>query len=281
MILAAEIDGFSLHGGANGVGLQGLELGTPEPRAQYVARPAQHGAVDRTVYYGPRLIEIRGVVVASSQAELWQAVDDLKAAMSIGAQRVLTFTRGDGEVMRCIVRHDGPVVVQPNAGNTAPMLPWAAVLIAPDPRLYSDTESTGSYDPTDSGTGGLTFDLAFDLDFDSSGTAALLVSNDGNIATPPTFTITGPVVNPIIDNDTTGDSITTTGLELSAGEAVEIDVAGRRCLLAGTTNRPDLIDASRTSWFDLDPGTTQLRLRGSGMSATLTELEVSFRSARI
>jgi len=117
--------------------------------------------------------------------------------------------------------------------------------------------------------------------FNASGDAQLSVENEGTIASPPVFTITGPVTNPIIDNDTTGQSIYTQETALSAGQTLTIDVANRSVVLDGTTGRPDLINVALTNWFSIRPGVNQLRLRGSDMASTQTNLAVTFRNARI
>lgn len=282
MLTSASIDGFSIHGGDNGVGLFNTDLGSPSPRVVADLRPTQHGATDRTILYNARSLELRGKLEADTREALWALLDDLKGFLALGSDHVLKVRReGESTDLRTTFRVDGPVLVGLSAGMVASYLDWSVVIFCPDPRLYSDTLSSGSYDPTDTGEGGLTFSLDFELVFEGDGTATLDVVNEGNIATPPTLTITGPVVNPKVTNETTGEAIQTTGLDLDTDETIVIDVAARQAYLGGTTARPDLIDSSTTTWFDLDPGTNQLRLTGSGMSATETELAVEWRSARI
>jgi Siphovirus-type tail component, C-terminal domain len=281
MLTSAYIDDLQIHGGAD-YGLTAFQVGSPAPRAVTDLRPSEHGATDDTRYYGPRTIEVVGRILADSTADLWPLADALKAALRLGSWHVLKFRRaGLTQDERCLVRVDSPVDMPLVLGSTR-MLQYGVSLFAADPRLYSDTLSSGSYDPTDSGTGGLAFPLDFPLDFDvADGSAQLSVVNEGTISTPPSFTITGPVTNPTIDNDTTGESIYTQELALASGDILTLDVATRTVLLAGTTSRPDLIDVSRTDWFYLATGTNLLRLRGSGMSAGETGLSVTFRSARI
>lgn len=282
MLTSAYIDTFQIHGGSNGLGLTGTDLGSPAPRPVADVRPYQHGAVDRTAYYGPRVLELRGCIHATDKATLWSLLDDLKGNLALGSTHVLKFRR-DGETFdqRAEFRVDGPVLTPVASGMTGPYVTWSVAIFCADPRFYSDTESSASYDPTTTGTGGLLFSLDFPLEFSGDGSATLDVVNEGNVGTPPTFTITGPVTNPIIDNDSTGESIYTTGVALTSSQTLVINVADRTCLLDGTTNRPDLIDASATTWFDLEPGTNQLRMRGLGMSSGQTALSVIYRSARV
>lgn len=284
MIAEAYLGELQIHGGASSCRLTGFTIGSPEPREVADLRPDDHGTVDETRLYGPRTFELVGRIVAADLEAMWDDLDAIKGALALGQVVTLRFLRdGRSSLERAEVRVAGAVDVPlaPELGRT-PMIRWGVSLRAPDPRIYSDTASSGAYDPTDGGTGGLEFPLTFPLDFGTDDTAGrLTLENAGTIATPVVITITGPVVNPIVDNDTAGLSIYTRDLELLAGETVELDTLERGVLLGGTTSRPDLIDVELTDWWALLPGVNQLRLRGSGMSAGLTELAVSYRSARI
>jgi hypothetical protein len=66
-----------------------------------------------------------------------------------------------------------------------------------------------------------------------------------------------------------------------AGDTLQIDVRERHVVLNGITERPDLIDAAQTRWFDLEPGQNLIRLRGTGMVGGQTQLEVRHRDGRI
>lgn len=279
-LASASLDDLNI--GEAPYGITSFQVGSPAPRAVTDLRPSDHGATDDTRYYGPRIIELTGRIVAADAAALWAAADALKAKLALGAWRVLRFRRaGLTFDERVLVRVDSAVDI-PLVLGTDRYLAFGVSLFAPDPRFYSDTLSQGSYDPTGSGAGGLVFPLTFPLGFNGAvGQAQLSVTNEGTIATPPVLVVTGPVLNPIIDNDTTGQSIYTRECDLSAGVTLAFDVAARSVVLGGTTSRPDLIDVSLTDWFYLPPGQNLLRLRGSGMSAGVTELAVTFRSARI
>lgn len=281
MLESAYIDDLQIHGG-DAYGIITFGMGSPAPRAVVDLRPSEHGATDDTRWYGPRAFEVGGRVLGPDTAGLWPLVDALKASLVLGSWHVLKFRRsGLSYDERCLVRVDSAVDIPLVLGSTR-MVSFGVSLFAADPRIYTDTQSSSSYDPTTSGTGGLVFSLDFPLDFDvAAGSAQLVADNEGTIETPPRFVITGPVTNPIIDNDTTGLSIYTTGVALASGDTLVIDVATRTVLLNGTTLRPDLIDVALTTWFSLVPGTNLLRLRGSGMTASATELAVTFRSARI
>lgn len=275
------LDDYQLHRTTN-LGVVQLSLGSPSPRAVTDNRPSDHGAVDATRLYGPRIIELTGQVWAATFPEFWALVDGVQGRLALGSDHTLRLRRlGDGFDLQTAVRVDSAVDM--TAGEApVPFVRFGVSLFCADPRLYSSTVTLGSYDPTDAGAGGLTFPLDFPLVFGApDGVGSLSVDNEGTTATPPTFVVTGPVTNPIIDNDTTGLSIYTRDCALAVGETLTIDVRERRVLLSGTTPRPDLIDVSRTTWWEVRPGVNQLRMRGSGMASGQTGLQASFRSARI
>lgn len=281
VIESAWLDNLQIHK-AGGLAVTNMTLGSPPPRAVAENRPDAHGSVDSTRFYGPRTIELTGHVSAPSFPEFVGRVDGLLGRLSLGSVHVLRFRRlGDVGDLRCVVRVDSGVDM--SAGDhPGPFVRWGVTLYCADPRLYSDTLTISSYDPTDLGSGGLVFPLGFPLDFDAGGGAgSLVVENAGTVSTPPVLTVTGPVVNPTLDNDTLGLSIRTRDCGLASGDTLVVDVASRTVRLNGTTSRPDLVDVAGTHWWELAPGINQLRMRGGGMVASETGLEVGFRSAHI
>lgn len=281
VIESAWLDNLQIHK-AGGLAITDMSLGSPAPRAVVENRPGDHGAVDSTRFYGPRTIELTGYVGASTHPEFIGRVDNLLGRLALGSVHVLRFRRlGDTNDLRCMVRVDSGVDM--SAGeHPSPFARWGVSLFCADPRLYSDTLTVASYDPTDAGSDGLVFPLGFPLVFGAEdGVGVLTVENAGTVSTPPVLTVTGPVTNPTIDNETLGLSIRTQNCGLASGDTLVVDVAERVVRLNGTTSRPDLVDTARTHWWELAPGPNRLRMRGSGMVSAETELEVSFRSAHI
>jgi hypothetical protein len=257
-------------------------LGSPPPRQDVRDRSRRHGSVNRTTYYQPRLLEITDAVLKGDPANIWADLDALKGAFALGTDHIIRFRRKGAaadERMAVTVASE----VQADVAFDVPgAILWSAAFMAADPRIYSDTLSIGSYQPSSGGAGGLSFPLEFPLTFSSSPDSALLqAQNGGNFWTPPVWTVHGPAVNPQIVNETTGDTIATIGLALLAGDTLTVDVAERAVLIGGTS-RPDVIDASASTWGELAKGVNVIRLLGSGFDiASGTALAVAFRDARI
>ncbi|MGE0138663.1 MAG: hypothetical protein AB7R77_12650 [Ilumatobacteraceae bacterium] len=140
-----------------------------------------------------------------------------------------------------------------------------------DPRLYSASTTDAALTlATVAGTG-MTFPLTFDLSFGGALSGGIVTAtNAGLFATPWVATLNGDLVNPTLENVTTGEILSFTGT-LNAGETLVIDQAARTVLLNGTSSRYSWVDVGST-FFDLEPGDNQIRLAadsGSG-SGTLT-----------
>lgn len=280
-----HLGNLQLIGGDNGIGVSRFSgLGGAVPRQVRFGRSRRHGSVDRTRFYDGRLFEIVGHIKGLDDAEMWERFDDLKEQVAL-TDESLTLLRwrrsGTPSDEQAEVKIEGDIDHALDVTEQA-LLRFAMTLFAPDPRIYGATEKSGAYDPTTAGTGfGLTFPLTFDLSFPGESLTHLQVENQGRFPTPPVITLTGPVRNPIIENDTTLEFITTQNLDLLAGETLEINVDSRTVLLNGLSERPDLIDPSATTWWQLVKGVNLLRLNGQMMVTGQTELAVTFRDASI
>lgn len=284
MIESASIAGLALHDEGGAVELTEFEVGSPAPRAVLEPLAGDHGEADATEYYHGRTINVRGEVWGQDWPAFWAAVDALKGAFSLGPMRPLVFRReGLPYDETALVRVDSALDLPLQHG--AAFAAWGVTLLAPDPRLYAVGERVASYDLRPITPSGLAFPLAFPLAF-TDGTPVeygLDVDVGGNFATPPRFVVVGPVSNPVIANETTGDSIVTRDLTLLEGEQLHVDVRTRTLRLDAPTGAPraDLVDAALTRWWQLRPGANTVRLTGIGTSPGTTTLTAVWRDARI
>lgn len=255
-------------------------LGAPAPRRDVSPRASRHGAVDLTRYYEGRVIDLEGALAEATQQETWEAFDDLKEKLQLGATRTLRFTRpgfSEAEQLDVIVAS----VVDDNVVADEPgVIRWGVSLFAADPRIYGATLRAASYDPAAAlAGGGVTFPLTFPVTFSVSTVSLLEILVGGNAPTPPVLTLRGPANNPTFDNDTTDKSIQTTAV-LGSSDTLSIDVAARTVTLNGAS-RPDLFDVGESTWWELARGTNRLRVRGTGMSVGSTLFTCQYRNARI
>jgi hypothetical protein len=146
---------------------------------------------------------------------------------------------------------------------------------AEDPRVYSAEEYSLDVALTTGPTTGFAFDFGFDFDFGAAvaglGTNAY---NYGNRPTPPVFTIFGPVTNPRIGNDDTGD-LMQFNIDLAADQTLVVDTKYRTVRLDGLTNRRSALTAP--SWFFLQKGDNHIRYYAD--SSTTSTMSITYRSA--
>jgi hypothetical protein len=150
---------------------------------------------------------------------------------------------------------------------------------AEDPRIYTSQLLTSSAVHLGATVFvGFGFSFGFPLSFGgvSSTTDQVTIAVDGNRPTPPVFTITGPVDNPRILNDTTSSEMIFSGISLSGTDTLTVDTKNKSVLLNGTANRRNTLQAP--TWFYLQPGTNSLRFRATSSDPTAT-LVAQYRAA--
>jgi hypothetical protein len=256
-------------------------FGSPPPKRISTKRARGHGSSDSTRFYDDRVLNMTGYIWGPDMPGLHAARDLLAGLLALGKPHVFRFRRQgrtEDEQVTFIVGSEVRIPI----GGTSRRAVWTAQLVCSDPRIYSATFKSSSYDPTLGAGSGLVFPLKFPLDFGgvSGGAGDLACVNAGNFPTPPLYTITGPVTNPVIHNDTLGEEIAIAGIALAAGQQLIVDVAARTATIAGIS-RVDLIDASQTTWAEMVAGTNLLRMSGAAMVTGQTRLEVDWRDARI
>lgn len=279
------VDDFLLHPGTNSKLLHPdgiVGLGMPAPRTEHYDAANQHGADDHTRFHGGRFLTLTGVSWGDSSKTVWEAFDDVKGSLALGnpilQRNILRFRLTGRDADETIVaRVATPMDEQVIAPDH---IKWSVTLFAEDPRIYTNVIRSYGYYPTAAPLpGGLTFPLTFPLVFSASGTAGTVeVSAGGNWSTPPFMGVQGPVVNPIVENVTTGESLRFVA-NLGSSDALVL-VSNAKLVALNGALRPDLLDAATSSWWELRPGTNVVRLSGSGMSSA-TALSVYFFDARI
>lgn len=140
---------------------------------------------------------------------------------------------------------------------------------AEDPRIYSGTLQTtilpiGAFIFT-----GFSFNLGFSFSFGGVSTTSdgQFINNVGNRPAPVVMTITGPVVNPVILNDTTSSTMQF-NITLGVGETLVIDTQYHTVRLNGVTNRRSALIVP--GWFMLQVGDNFIRFRGTSGTGTLS-----------
>lgn len=123
-------------------------------------------------------------------------------------------------------------------------------------------------------SGGLSFPATAPFTFGAGSTGNVIIAtNPGTAPAPWTATLTGPITNPRVVNESTGALLELSaggGLDLLVGQTLELDSAQRSILLNGEASRYDRLSrASR--WWSLPPeSSTTFRLAGLAGSGAMT-----------
>ncbi|MFE7954372.1 hypothetical protein [Streptomyces sp. NPDC057413] len=226
--------------------LQTLEgWDSPEVRAEFTDRQADHGAWASPVYLGARPITLGGKIVAPSSALLQQAMERLRAAASL-TDTVLTVAE---EVPKqATVRRSGKPLLQFETDTVAT---YSVMVTAADPRRYETTlqSATTGLPAT---TGGLTLPAAMPWTVSATSVSGQINAvNTGTIATRPVFSISGPVQQPQVSVLTEDGTVRTLAYAdtLGTGDVLVID-AGAHTVALGAASRRRYLSGQ---WPEIPP----------------------------
>lgn len=212
-------------------GLQGWD--SPELRAEYTSREADHGTWASPAYLGERPITVAGTIVASSGNDLDLAVDRLLEAVALEQVLLVVY---DSQPRQAWVRRSGKPLIQYVSDTVAS---YSVMVTAPDPRRYAVDLS--SYEtPLPITSGGLTIPVTVPFSIDATtDEGEIFAFNDGSFETRPVFTITGPASLPKIHTQYGDGTVKTLAFSssLSTGDELVIDTDRHTVVLNGAVSR--------------------------------------------
>lgn len=264
---------------ATAVGVTNLSgwLDLPNMRGQNSDRSGRHGSFPGQKFAGDRTIEVELTVIDDDTL----ALAAIRAATSLTEDPTEeTFVAWFGtdapqQVAARLERRAVPTDREWSIGHHRATLQF----VATEPRRYALTASTGGpIGLPAAGVGGLPFPIVFPLTFGSGPVGgSLTVTNTGDAATWPTFTVTGPVTGPVITNVNTGQQLGFDPLfTVAAGQTMTVDTDTRSILVSGVS-RSDRLYVRR--WFPLPPGPTTVSFTSVGVYDPAAQFTVTFRSA--
>lgn len=150
-------------------------------------------------------------------------------------------------------------------------------MFCPDPRYYDSVSQVLSLTPGP--VSGRTYNRTYNLTYGGGSlTSTGLVVNSGWAVTNPVITITGPAVNPVVSDVTSGQSITI-NYTLGVSDVVVVDLNLKTVTLNGSSARNILAPFSQ--WFAALPGTTQLSFSATTFVVGQTTCTVAYASAYV
>lgn len=266
----------------------------PPVRSADETKSGDHGVFAGIDYLHGRTVGLQVLLAGTSQANYDGLCDQFEGAFAVQpAELQLAYTLGDTTQVRVVNARPRKLLI-PREKLRWGMTGLAAVdLFATDPRKYAQTTTTLTTGLA-SVSGGMTFNATFPLSFGATGGGGTVnATNAGNFQTPLTFTISGPVTNPIIDNLTTGQSLLFV-ITLASTDTLVISGAGTSAcsiLLNQTASRRNTLQAGSAplTQFGLPGGapgpgtagvTQQFRYRNNG-AFTASTCQIAYQSAWI
>lgn len=240
--------------------------------------PGQPGGRFRAVRHGVREFTMpclfQDATEAALRAQLRDVVKRMNPGKGLGKVRV-TSPIGDVREVNCYVA-DGLRMLERLGGATGFLSQSVSLLFrAYDPYWYEPSPITQPY------TIGVINNFfpffpirltASEIVVDDSAT------NDGDVETWPTWTITGPGSGIVLHNMTTGKNLTISDTTLTTGESITIDTTpgAKTVIKQDGTSLWSAIDINSSMW-PLAPGMNAIRLEMSGAIAGTSGLSVSFK----
>ncbi|MFD6421029.1 phage distal tail protein [Streptomyces sp. NPDC060198] len=247
---------------------------SPEVRSELQQREADHGAWQTPVYYGERPITLAGTIVAPDRAALDDAMDRLRAAVSL-TDTLLTVAETVPKC--CVVRRSGKLLARYTTDTVAS---YSALVTAADPRRYATADQTGTTG-LPSTSGGLTLPATVPWTISATTVSGQIdAENSGSMRTPLVLTITGPVQQPQILVTMPGGAVAqlTYSQDLGAGDVLVIDTTARTVVLNGNVSRRRFL-AVPSGWPSIPPASTvAVVFRAAAYNATAS-LTATWRSA--
>jgi hypothetical protein len=207
------------------------------------------------------------VVVSAAESKLKRATRALRAD---GILRWTPPNDSSPRQLRFRVQ-DGPRITgrRPKA--------WQVTLVSTDPYALSSTEKSLVITPGQAaGELGIPDPMPDPLTSPLNVTAQQSVVNAGDAPTWPRFRITGPITNPTLLNNSTGQQLVLSYL-LNAGEFLDVYPERGLILLGGTASRYSAFQVGST-WWQLQPGSNDVRLLAAQFSAG-AQVQVFWRDA--
>lgn len=216
-------------------------IDSPEVRESFELIVEGDGGRHFDFYHGRRPITISGIFnpnIYGASANS-NATRLLQATNAMRDDAVLRWQVTGGSPVEIAVRRNAPPRITGNRSKE-----FLISLVAADPRVYSQAAKVFNAYYLFGGAGGA-------------------LTNSGSAESFPVVTLTGPIVNPIIGNTTTGKSISLTKT-LTAGQSLEIDFLNRTIRTETGANSYSALNYTSSEWWGFMPGSNTVSVLASG-----------------
>jgi Siphovirus-type tail component, C-terminal domain len=253
-------------------------LGMPPMHRLSERGPLQHGDDDRGYRLDPRFFRLVLEVVGVSREDLYvqraALIDLFKPADSPG---IVRFSFGYGT--RQIDCHYVSDMSMPSQDRQGFVQRVAVGFKGNDPSFYDPTAYALTFGNVGGGTGWvIPWVIPWTLGA-SILDGSTVIDYPGNWLSFPTIRITGPITDPVITNDTTGEKLDFTGTTIASGHYYDIDLRyGYKTVKLddGTNEIANLTSDSDLATWHLEPGSNSISASGTAISGN-TKIEINYQ----
>lgn len=248
----------------------------PEVRSADQMKAGAHGAFAGLDLLGERTMTLTLAVQGTDRTSYDALVQRLANAFTVQASELPLLCGDSGN--RLVYVRPRKLSIPRKMDYHGVFHPAAMVqLVATDPRVYDATLTTLSTGLAAT-SGGMTFNATFPLGFGSGASGgAMTAVNLGPFTTEWQATIAGDCTNPVIENLTTGQTLSF-AITLGVGDSLVVDSRGKRATLNGTASRIYTLQPG-SAWWTLPAGATLIRFRNNGPYSAAAQLTLTYRSA--
>lgn len=239
--------------------------------------PLQHGDSDIDFRLEPRMGMLKLLAQASDTSAHWTVRATLLRIFRPSTTPIVLTWGLDNGVTRAIDVHFAGDLTFASDSRMGVNQTAVVQLRAADPTFYDPTVVSVPFN-TGGGSGGFTVPVVVPVSVGvSTVNSTQVISYPGTWLSYPTVTIVGPITNPVVYNDSTGDKLDFTGITITASNFYTIDCRpGRKTVTYtdGSNKIADLTDDSDLQTFSIQPdpdvagGNNSIRVTGSGANAS-------------
>lgn len=244
-------------------------------RQAVTPQPNSHGAFDPVTYHDARKLTLSGTIVAQSAQDRRMAEQRLRQACGIGRIDPVTLRVDEAPFARQVTVW---LAGKPSFAASGPtMSVFSIPLIATDPLRYDVDEQDVLLGLPLTSTG-FTYPYTYPVTYGVGAVGDMTLTNEGDADSWPVLHIQGPVTNPIVRNNTTGDQLNLT-ITLAAADYLDIDCRPtvHTVVLNGSASRRSSVQAG-SRFPAVSPGDSVWQFRAASFQSA-AQLTVSFRSA--
>lgn len=222
-----------------------LGLGSPDTEIIFQKTLYQNGKTYIRNNLVERNIDFMFTLVGTDSADLNTKKNDLYSKLNpLNGEKEMTLTLNQTLYINAISQGAKPMAGE---GRGDYWQTYQLSFVCPDPALTSALQSQ----VLTAFTGGFSFPFSFPFSLGTPAATAT-ITNSGDIETPVSIVLVGPMIQPKITNNTTGEFIFLTQNILS-GETITIDTKAMTITSSLTGNVFWYMDDSSTFWY-LQPG---------------------------